>query len=133
MLLGTWGKFGISSKLEVEFMVITCKVFDDNKILVLVEDTTKENSEEHGNMQLTGWGDHLKGKLKVASDKVIDKLSSLIPFIANKLRATVDQIAVKPSELSCEMGIEFTGEESIFVIKATETADIKITFTWKNL
>ncbi len=110
-------------------MVITCNVNDNNEIHIIVEDAAGLTSAEVGKMVQTG----LKEKLTKFVDTVVDKLSLIIPFVANKIRASVDNITPKPSELSCEMGIEFSGEENVFIIKAVEKADIRCTLTWKNL
>ncbi len=113
-------------------MVIICEIDEDNTIHVYLKDATGGMTPGDEGIVLTGWKDYAKKKFTKASDAVIDKLASLIPYMANKIVKVADQINPKPSEWSCEMGIEFTGEENVFILKATEKADMKVTFTWKN-
>jgi len=69
------------------------------------------------------------GHMEKQFDKILEKIKPFSEAIINNFQ----QLKPKPDTASAEFGLSVTAEGSIFVVKASGEASVKITLNWNNL
>jgi Trypsin-co-occurring domain 1 len=66
-------------------------------------------------------------------DKQFDKILEKIRPFSEAIIRNFQRLDTKPDTASAEFGLSVTAEGSIFVVKASGEASVKITLNWNNL
>lgn len=72
----------------------------------------------------------------IISEKKLNKISKIIPFLSKKIHNSIDEFEnksiKKPSELSLEFSIGFNLEGNLFIAKASMKTQFKVQIIWKH-
>jgi hypothetical protein len=108
------------------------KYGDGKSILVEVEDTTGQDIEKLGRNK-TGAIEQVGHSLEDVSVTIVETSQIMISAFESIASApTVDQFnsPLVPSKATLEFGLRFSGEGSIYVVKAIGEATLKVTVEW---